>query len=239
MTEPRLILSTSSMSSYLRCRYMYLLSSVYRVPGAQSMAAVLGIAVHAAVEALWTSPKRPETALRASFATELTQVPRPYEEPPEAALADGVRMLGTYMTKVAPTFKPTMVEERFLITVDDVALSGVIDQADDDDVHDLKTVSMISKFHPEDYVSQLSLYSIGYKAMTGRAPRRLLLDVLPRGGRVAYRQIEVQPEIGELMDVVGVVSDGIIGEDYEPTGATNGACHWCAYKSICQFAKDD
>jgi len=238
----RLVLSTSSISSYLSCHRKYLFSSVYRISGGQSIAAALGSAVHAGAEAFWKSPLRPQKAMRAVWESQLALVPLPYEEPPEGALADAERMLGTYIGQVAPTFTPTLIEEPFLITVDGVALSGVIDAADPttkEDLHDLKTVSMISKFDPLSYTLQLSLYSLGYRALTGHKPRRLLLDVLPRRGKVTYRQVEVQPEIGELLDVIGVVHDGIMAEDYSPTGATGNACKWCSYKAICSYSTEE
>lgn len=238
---PDLILSTSSISAYLQCHYRYLLSNIYRVGGAQSAAAALGTAVHAAVEAFWkATPTRPQAVLERVLAAELTRVPPPHDEPVATLLRDGTAMLRTYIKTVTPTFTPTLVEQTFVITIDAVTVAGTIDAADDD-LHDTKTTSLISKFDPTNHVLQLSLYSLGYQVLTGRKPKRLLLDVLPRGGRVTYRQYEVQPEIGELIDVLGIVSEGISKEDYEPTGATGGVCHYCPYRRICRHsaAKDD
>jgi CRISPR/Cas system-associated exonuclease Cas4 (RecB family) len=230
-----LILSASSISTYLKCKKMYLYSNVYRVSGGQNLAAALGTAVHAAVETLWKSPKRPETALERSFERELALVPLPYEEPPETVLADAKRMYINYVQKVVPTFKPTLVEEKFVIEVEGISISGTLDAADED-VHDLKTTSMISKFRPDSYNLQLNLYRLGYKALTGGWPRRLLLDVLPRRGNFTYKQYEVPVETRDTLDVLGIVSQGIMAEDYSPTGATNGACRWCSYQEICPDA---
>lgn len=235
---PNLILSASSISTYLQCHYRYLLSNIYRVGGGQSIAAALGTAVHAAVEGFWgTSPLAAQAVLERVLAQELAKVPLPYDEPVAAVLADGRRMLRTYISTVAPTFTPTLVEKTFVITVDDVTVAGTIDAADDD-LHDLKTTSMISKFDPLGHTLQLTLYSLGYRVLTGHPPRRLLLDVLPRGGRVTYRQVEVQPEMNELIDVLGIVSEGILSEDYEPTGATGGVCHYCPYRTICRYSTE-
>ncbi len=231
----RLILSTSSISTYLRCHRAYLYSNVYRVSGPQNLPAILGIAVHAAVETLWKSPRRPESALERSFAAELALVPEPYEEPPAVVLADAKRMYTTYVQKVAPTFTPTLVEEKFSIEVEGVALSGTIDAADDD-IHDLKTTSMISKFSPSSYGLQLNMYRLGYRFLTGSWPRRLLLDVLPRRGNFTYKQYEVPVETQDTLDVIGLVNSGIMEGNFDPTGAINGACRFCAYKEICPSA---
>ena len=237
MSDPSLILSASSISFYLKCHYRYLLSNVYRIGGGRpNMAAVLGVAVHAGVEAFWKTPTRPNAALRRAFERELATVPTPFEEEPSVVLAEAERMLGTYIGQVAPTFTPTMVEQKFLITVNGIGVSGTIDAADDD-VRDLKTVSMISKFYPKDHQFQLSLYRLGYKALTGHFPRKLLLDVLPRRGRITYRSYEVEPDMAEVNDVIDVVSTGVMAEDYEPTGATGGACHYCPYRGICRYAR--
>lgn len=235
---PDLILSASSISTYLQCHYRYLLSNVYRLGSGQSIAAALGTAVHAAVESYWKGvPTRPQAVLERVLTAELAKVPV-LDEDPAAVLVDGHRMLNTYIREVVPTFTPTLVEKTFVITVDDVTVSGTIDAADED-VHDTKTVAMISKFDPLNHTLQVSLYGLGYQVLTGEKPKRLLLDVLPRGGRVSYRQYEVQPEVGELLDVLGVVRDGIGKEDYEPTGATAGVCIWCPYKLQCRYAKTD
>ncbi len=233
-----LILSASSIASYLNCHYEYLLNSVYRVPGGQSLPAALGNAVHKGVETFWKGTKAPADALEAEFAKQLKQVPTPYDEPPTGVLVDGHRMLDTYIEVVAPTFTPTLVEKSFLINVDGVTLSGTIDAADDD-VHDLKTTTMISKFHPESYSLQLTLYSLGYRFLTGRKPGRLLLDVLTRRGKVPYRQYEIEPQVGELRDIIALTAAGIMAEDYEPTGATANKCKFCPYQRVCQYARVD
>jgi hypothetical protein len=234
MTEP-IILSASSIATYLKCHRMYLYSNIYRVSGGQNLAAALGTAVHAAVETLWTSPKRPETALERAFARELALVPLPYEEPPENVLRDAKRMYTVYVQKVAPTFTPTLIEEKVTGLVHGIAISGTLDAADED-VHDLKTTSMMSKFDPKGYGLQLNLYRLLYKVATGGWPRKLLLDVLPRRGNYTYKQVEVKVETGELLDVLGLVQAGIMAEDYRPTGAINGACRFCTYARICPDA---
>ena len=233
-----LVLSTSSISEYLRCPHRYLLSHVYRRKGRQSVAAAIGQAVHAGVEALHHAQPALD-ALRGSFAVEMIAVPTAERDADPDALADAERMLGVYEREVLPTFRPVLVEAPFTIRVDGVIVSGTIDAADED-VRDTKTTSGKTingrkpHFDPANYDLQLSLYAMGYKALRGTWPKRLLLDVLTRRG--TYRQYERPPKIGEALDVVGIVRDGIGREEFDPTGALNGSCNWCPYIEVCPHA---
>lgn len=236
-----LVLSASSVTAWLRCHHRYLLTNVFRHKRvAQSMPAAIGQAVHSGAEAHWKGSGSPVEALRAAFAHEVASVPAPEVEADPAALPDAERLLGVYLDEVAPRYRPTMIEAPFLVRVDGILLSGTIDNADPDttdEVHDIKTVSMISKFHPESYDLQLSMYALGYQGLTGRRPKRLVLDVLPRTGRVRYREVVREPDIGAARDVLSVVRDGIARGDYEPTGAMNGACGWCPVRNLCEFSR--
>ena len=230
-----LVLSTSSISAYLRCHYRFFLEHVYRLPGAQNMEAAVGQAVHSGVEAFYKSPVRPENALRAAFEHEVERVPAEAVAAYPGALEDALRMLDVYRREVAPHFTPTLVEAPFTMMVEEVIVSGTIDGADED-VRDLKTTDRVSKFNPANYSLQLTIYSWGYRHLTGHAPRRLLLDVLGRSGKIPYRQFEVEPDDRGALDVIGIARDGILKGDYEPNGALSGQCRYCPYIEVCDHA---
>lgn len=246
MTDNGLVLSTSSISEYLRCNYRYFLSHVYRLRGQQNMAAAIGQAVHAGVEQLHHEERgdwgvvTAQDALRAAFEHEMASVPISEQAADPDALQDGEKMLGVYRRDVLPAFHPTLIEAPFTFRVDGVIVSGTIDAADED-VRDLKTTSGKTingrkpHFSPENYDQQLSLYAMGYQALTGKRPQRLLLDVLTRRG--TYRQYEREPKISETLDVLGVVRDGIVREEFSPTGALSGACRWCPFINVCSYTK--
>ena len=135
--------------------------------------------------------------------------------------------------------RPTMIEAPFSLRTEGVILTGNLDYADDD-VRDLKTTAgktingyKPTSFNPRNHGLQLTLYSWGYKALQGRWPARLLLDLLTRKG--AYREYELEPDHGAARDVLGVVRDGITREDFEPTGALTGACRYCPYTQRCPY----
>jgi RecB family exonuclease len=236
----RPILSASSITEYLKCPQRYYLSHVLRLRGTQSLARAIGQAVHSGVEALWKSPVRPLDALRATFARELESVPTEEIAADPEALADAETMLATYRREVFPVFHPTYVEEPFLVETEGVLLSGTIDAADED-VHDTKTRRgktingrRPASFHPDEYRLQLTIYSLGYKVLAGTWPGRLILDVLNRRG--GYKSYEVQPDYGELREVLALVNHGIMQGNYEPSGALSGACYYCPFQTICDYS---
>lgn len=235
MTDEELVLSASSVNAYWKCHYAWKLSNVLRIPAVGNLAMALGQSVHQAIEAIFTSPLRPENVLRAAFIKETAGLPTEEMNSDPGALADGQAMLATYTREVLPTYHPTLVEAPFTIRTEGILLSGVIDNADED-VHDVKTTSLISRFRPENHQFQLTLYHWGYAALTGRAPRRLLLDVLPRGGKIRHRQIEVKPAHGDAIDLIRLTASSIMRRDYSPTGALNGSCERCPYRLSCQFS---
>ena len=232
-----LILSTSTIKAYLDCHYRYYLSEVLRLNGLSRTPAALGTAVHAGIERgfrkNWLAARTEMTLV-----LDRTMVRGLDEEQFPVVQADGLRMMETYQREVVPTFTPTLIEAPFLIKINGVHVSGHIDAADED-VHDTKTVAMISKFRPDEHVLQMTIYRRGYQHLVGRLPKRLLLDVLPRGGRVAYRQYEVQPDEREMVDVLGIVRDEIMQENYEPTGAISRKCFYCPYLESCRYAVTD
>lgn len=245
------VLSTSSVTEYLRCHLRYKMSHLWRLRGEQNLPAAIGQAVHAGIE--WEHRLNAdlaglvelsaEDALQATFDLEVASVPAADLAADPDGLADALTMLNVYRREVMPTFHPTMVEQPFTFALDDVIVSGTIDAADEttDDLRDLKTTAGKTingrkpHFDPKNYHLQMSLYDMGYEALTGRRPRRSFLDVLTRRG--TYRQYEMIPNRHEAADILGVVKSGLDAGDFEPTGALSGACHWCAYKHSCSYAK--
>lgn len=243
--EPPLVLSTSAITAYLRCHYAYLLGYVFRLKGEQSVAAAIGQAVHAGVEAMHRQKAvSPVDALQQAWMLETGAVPTIALDADPDGLSDALRMLDVYREEVLPTFHPTYIEAPFQFQVAGAIITGVLDGADED-VRDLKTTAGKTingrkpRFDPERYDLQLGIYKMGYNILTGRWPKRLLLDVLTRRG--TYRQYDRTDKVntGDAIDAIKVVRDGINREEFEPTGAYSGACHWCSYVSRCSYAVID
>jgi CRISPR/Cas system-associated exonuclease Cas4 (RecB family) len=240
-----LTLSASSMGHYLACPRRYYMGSVLRLPERQSVAAAIGQAVHAGVEALHLGhgEEAAYKALRNSWEHEVAAVPTDELAADPDAFPDALTMRAADTEKVLPHFHPTMVEQTFTIRLWGARMTGMIDAADDDDVRDTKTTRGKTvngrkprTFDPDEYGIQGTLYACGFKLLTGRWPKRILLDVLTRRG--AIRQYELAPDFGELRTVISTVSDGITRGDFSPTGAAAGKCGICPYRLICEFSTE-
>lgn len=236
MTDAPLILSASSISAYLRCGHAWLMGNIWRVPAAPNMAMAVGTAVHAGVEQFWKGLPDPVGTTQGAFRRELESMPTFDKREGEQGIVDAHNMLKVYFEKIAPTFRPTIVEKAFVMDIQGILVSGQIDAADED-VHDTKTTATLSKFRPERHRLQMTIYKLGYAVLTGRAPRRLLLDVIARNGR--WKTVEIEPDVNEFMGVLGLVQTGIMRGEFPPNGALNGSCARCPYLEICDYARPD
>lgn len=239
MSDP-ITLSASSVTTYQRCHYQYYLSEIMRIPSPPNIAMALGTAFHASIERLWKgSPLRPVDKLAEVFAEEMEKVQEP-DEDPAVALRDGMLMLATYTEKVYPRLKPSGVEVKLVAEIEGVHWSGILDFYDENDVRDAKSTAGKTingrkpNFNPDKHQLQLTGYRWLYRALTGRWPKRLLLDVVTRTGK--YREYEIEPDTGGLLDVIRLTRDGILRRNYEPTGVLSNSCFMCPYRNICEFS---
>lgn len=231
------ILSASSLSAYQACPLRWYKSQILRQPEAQNVPAITGTATHAGIEAL-SHGKGSEAAveaLRTSWTAEAASVPAEDLADDPGAPADAEKMLAAYTKKVYPTFRPDLIEQGFTIRLYGQLVTGTIDAADTktDEVHDTKTTNS-TRFKPASHRLQMSIYAAAYFSITGRWPKKLVLDVLWRGGKV--KAYEVTPDFGELQTVIETVRDGIGRGDFSPTGAAAGKCHFCPYRLTCSFS---
>lgn len=234
MTEgAELILSKSSIDAWLSCHYKWFIGYVWRIGGAPSLDMAVGTAVHAGVEAYWNGNDHVE-ATRMALQREVALMDAVSADEVARAVVDAHAMTKTYVEKIAPTFRPTMVEQDFLIRVNGQLVSGRLDAASETEVHDTKTTSTPSKVTPDQHRLGMTLYSWGYRALTGHLPEKLQLDIVAKNGRWAVK--EVEPDYAGTAEVVGLVADGIKSNDFRPTGAAVGECPRCPYRNICRFS---
>lgn len=239
MNGQELILSKSSMDMWLTCHYQWYLRSVIRAPAPPNLEMAIGTAIHAGAEAHWLDGE-PYAAALMAFEDAMGPERRKDRDTMVANYGVIQTLVGVYLDKIAPTFHPTIIERDFLIRVDGVLVSGRIDAADDasDEVHDTKTTSTPSKIRSEHHRLEMTTYWHGYKAITGRAPKRLVLDVIGRNKR--WKQMEIEPDDREFADVVGLVASGIMAGNFEPTGALSNACARCPYfAKACAYGRVD
>lgn len=240
----QLVLSASGVQAYLRCHHAWMLGYVYRMPKRGSVRALIGTAAHAGIEAMLRGGRSADAAVLEAWDLEVNTIPADELAADPAALPDARKIPGVYRASVLPTYTPDLVEVGFAVVPKGlgVVVTGVIDNADSkaDDVRDVKTTAgktvndVKPSFSPESYDLQLGLYRLGYYGLTGRWPRRMRLDVLTRTGK--HRFYDREPSTADALDLVSIARDGIGREDYDPTGATSGACNWCEYRTRCAHA---
>lgn len=245
-----LILSASSITTFLRCGVQWEYGYVKQIKAAPTVKQSLGIAAHEAFEEnmlgkLVSTIDLPEQAVLDVFSGAydrlLLEVEDPAEDPGQAK-DQGVRLIQKQHREIAPGIMPVLVEAPILIEVDGIPYSGSIDLTDDKGrVRDWKT----SARKPTDggtYQLAMTGYALGYRSLTGLVETDVQLDFLvrykvkdpayypiPAGGPVSDGAVAV------FADTVARVYEAINAGRFTPNGLTSGACSWCGYKAMCPY----
>ena len=249
MSEP-LVLSASSIGTYLRCGYQWYVAYVLRVKRPPTVKQVIGIATHDAVELnyrqkLDTRIDLPVTdvldAFSDSYDMKSLDVEPDDDEDPAKGKDSGISLVRLYHTEVAPPIQPTHVEQEITFALDDISYSGYLDLADESGIiRDTKTTART----PSDtltYATALTGYAIGYRQMTGEKESDIVLDFLVRTKTPKYIPIATgqvtDEDIAAFGDVLRQVEAGVQSGTFLPNGLYSNACSWCGYKDICPAFK--
>lgn len=248
--DGRLILSASSVTTFLRCGVQWEFAYVKALKSAPTIKQSLGIAAHEAFEANMLGKLVAEVDMPEAFVLDvfsgaydrlLLEVEDPAEDPGKAK-DQGVRLIQKQHREVAPGITPVLVEAPIQFEIDGMLYSGTIDLTDSKKrVRDWKT----SARKPTDggtYSIGMTGYALGYRALTGETETDVQLDFfvrykkqapayypIPAGGPVSDRAIAV------FADVVARVYEAISAGRFTPNGLTSGACSWCGYREICRY----
>ena len=254
-SEPR-ILRQSQINTFLKCSrqwyYRYALGIV-SPPGA---AMSFGSSAHRAVETNYKQKIDTGVDLPAADVVEIFREDfrgreketawAPGEDP--GALADlGVKAVGLYQIEVAPTVQPLMVEKEFESTFSNtpLILQGRIDLVDDNDVlRDMKTTGKSPSAGEADRSLQLSLYGVGYKAISGEYPKGYQLDHIVKTKTpkiVCNRTTRTEADIARALAVVGLVDRAITSGIFPPADPNHWVCSekWCGYWNRCGYGGGD
>lgn len=244
MTVP-LVLSASSVTTFLRCGRQWYYAYVAEIKSAPTVRQVLGIAVHAAIETnmfqkLQSHLDLPVDQVLDSFSDafehDATDI-ETFDEPRDKAKDSGVALLRKHHFEVAPRIQPIWVEEPVQFAINGVPYSGMIDLVDDRQrVRDWKTTA--KKPQANQYLLNMVGYALAYRQRTGETESDVVLDYLVRTKTPQYIPISSggpidQKAIVNFAGVVTDVADAIQRGDFVPNGLVNGACSWCGYKNIC------
>lgn len=256
-----LILSASSVATYLRCPKQWEFAYVHRERRPPTVRQALGLAAHTAydhdmTQKLATGENMPEALVLDAFSTEYDKMSLEFEQPdedPGKAKDQQIKVVRKYRSELAPLIEPVMVEESFVIEVNGIAYSGTFDLASITRVVPDTTIIKVRDWKntaqkPSDggnYTFGMVGYALGYRVLTGDVEDAVQIDYLVRykkqdpgyfpissGGPVSDRAIE------SFAGVLREVYDAIMAGNFVPHGLQNNACSWCGFKEICPAYKD-
>jgi hypothetical protein len=253
-----LVLSASSVTTFLRCGSQWYYAYVQGVKAPPSLRAIRGIAAHAAVEVDMRQKIKSRVDIPVAdmldaydeswneetqdgFATQ-------NDEKPGEVKDKGYELVRLYHTEVAPKIQPTLVEEPIQFSINGQAYSGQIDIAEmvEPDlwgppekrlvIRDTKTTGR----SPVDgsYLLNMTGYAIAQRQRTGQIEADTVLDYLVALKEPKYKEIRMggpvtDAQIAQFATVVGSVADSINAGRFVPNGLINGACGWCGFRDIC------
>lgn len=215
MSMSDLVLSASSVNTYLSCPLQWWFTYILAAEGETNEAAQVGIAVHDLVE----------KTLRSGEAQSWQ------------ATEKEVRSLAAlWEREVWPTVgTPKFIEQQFFLDVDGIAFSGWVDYVTDAHLLcDLKNV--LRKPQPGRYRLNMVGYWLGCQSL-GLEPVGIRLDYLVRTKTPYYlpemQDIPDEWEVASFAATLKKVVAGIEAREFPPTGLTGWACRYCPHRSIC------
>ena len=248
MAEP-LVLSGSSLNTFLRCPRQWEYAYVYRLKRPPSLKQQLGISAHEAVELdlkqkVVTRTDLPVEELTEKFRDSFVPAALEAAENPKrgetrgSMLDSGVKAVGHWRKVVAPTYQPAMVEQHVQFAINGIPIDGTIDTVDEDDIIvDHKFVGKRPS-SGEMYILNMTGYGVGFRRLTGRIEGGIRLDHIVRNKEPDYVPIRSDGPIPDdaIVAYAGIVQDvrdSIMAGIFPPHGLKSNACSWCGYNDIC------
>ncbi|MDK2464138.1 MAG: PD-(D/E)XK nuclease family protein [Candidatus Korarchaeota archaeon] len=242
--EPHL--SVTQLRMYLRCPLQYYFRYICGLKIPPTGDITLGRTVHAALEENYRQKVETHRDLpleqvydifseRWDEEAQLTLFQE--DEKPGRLKDEGIRLLSTYHTNVAPKVQPVSVEQEFLIDtgVTQLPLKGYIDLIDDQGtIIDHKTTK---RSYPQDAAEkdlQLTAYALAYRALHGHPERALRLDVLVRTKQPKIQHLEAtrtEADIDRFLRLAEQVERAITTGIFYPN--ENFMCGICGYRDLC------
>ena len=243
MAEP-IVLSGSSMGTYLRCPRQWEHVYVRRDRQRPNLKAALGTAAHAAAELdyrqkVTSGVELPKDVVLDAFRDAYVESSYDAVEKPEKKetiplfLDSGIQATGFWYDDVAPLYQPVLVEQNGQFTINGIHYDWTLDYTDDKDVvGDWKFVGRTPN-SAETYVLNMIGYAIGFRRLTGEIESGVRLDHVVRLKKPIHVPIEgptvPDDDIYAFADTVKSVYDSIQMGSFPPNGLKSGACSWCAY----------
>lgn len=250
-----LVLSASSVATFLRCGQQWYYAYVANLKRPPSVKQAIGLASHGAVEynmrqKIISKADAPLDEVLDAFSDSWNGMAPDLEEDDEAPSPDkaknsGIQIVTEHHTKVAPAIQPLYVEEPVRFDINGIPYSGTVDLVDQKRrVRDLKTTGR-TPAKGKSHLLQMTGYALGFRQATGETESEVMLDyfIYYKKQDPKYLPIASGGPIGDghvvtFAKIVTDVHDQIMAGRFLPNGIEGTACGWCGYREICPAYKE-
>lgn len=245
------VLSASSVATFLRCEKQWEYAYIHEIKRPPSIRQAVGLSTHSAIEhnmrqKIESRIDLPRSDVEDVFVTEYDRLIQDVEAPEESpgkAKDNGILVVRTHHTEVAPKIQPQLVEEPVLIKVNGVDYSGYIDIVDDRlRIRDTKTTGRKPSGVSLQYVMAMTGYALAFRHLTKQQESEVVFDYLVRTKKPYYMPVASggpvdRHAIRMFAKVVEDIYARILEGRFLPNGLVSQACGWCGYRDICPYYK--
>ncbi|HZD78795.1 MAG TPA: PD-(D/E)XK nuclease family protein [Actinomycetota bacterium] len=231
-------LSYSSINTYETCPAKFRFQYEEHLPSGRSPALSFGDSLHRALHRFHDRPVPVAPPLEELHEIlDAVWVSEGFRDASEEQMYrdHGRQVMTQYHHENAPHYRiPAAMEFRFLIEVEGVQLSGVIDRMDripggGYEIIDYKTNRRLPPQAAIDRDLQLSIYHLAAKQVWGIEPERLTLYYLLPGQRMSTTRSA--RDVDQLRRRLATVAERIEAGRFEPR--QNPLCDWCDFQRLC------
>ena len=247
MSDFPIVLSSSSVTTFLRCGQQWYLAYVEGVKSPPTLKQARGIAVHKAVEVnmaqkIDSFTDLPVADMIDAYSTSYDDVGSDGFDVSDKQMIgtvkdEGVKLVKLHAETVAPTIQPMFVERPVQFDLNGITFSGQVDIQDSDNrIRDTKTTAR--KPTGESYILNMTGYALAKRQLDGDVESDIVLDYLVATKSPYYLPIAAggpvtDDQIVRFANVVESVAGSIRSGRFAPNGLVSGACSWCGYKAMC------
>ncbi len=242
----RIRLDAHGIDDYLTCPLKYRYSHILRLPVMRHHLVVYGLALHQALEQFFrrqlAGHPMTEAQLLEGFEREWRAEGFLSPEHEARRRAQGRETLRRfYVRQQEAPEHPSLIEERFAVTIGEVVVVGRWDRVDEREggavIIDYKTSADVQDQRAADRRAaeslQMLLYALAWRELRGQLPTRVELRFLE--SELTGRAEFTDDDLARARDLIGTVAEGIRRQAF-PAHPQESSCRWCAFQSICPLA---
>ncbi len=242
-------LSHQRIHDYRECPHRYFLAHVLRIPQPESHNFTFGTALHDCISWFLKGRKdddytAPLEDVQDRFRAQWRRVGCLNGDHAEQRLEQGLDCLERFWNgEVANSNVPQLIEQEFVVRLDDVRIRGRIDRVDQGldgriKITDYKSSPVRTKDQADDQARsslQLSIYAFAYRVLHGHLPDQLCLHFVESGVEGISHPAEhpLDEHTGQIREAVA----GIRAGRFEARPSVM-RCRTCSYRSVCDSSAE-